>query len=135
MKATVTYPDVEIEVKDLLRYLIASHEPTVTVSVGVPSTWKPSSPPHIEVALDTTDTSEHPVASRSLVRIVARSNSTSRSKELANLAHGLLCGYDGDDLISGIRPALGLIPARDPDTRAELASVTVRVTTRSIPIS
>lgn len=134
MKLARTYPDAERLTKDLLDDLIAGHEPDVTVGIGVPSDWTTDSPEHLQVALDGTPALEHPVIAHSTVRIVAWSASTTRSKELANLALGLLCAHAGGDGISAILPLTGIFPARDPDNRGELASVTVRVTVRSTPI-
>lgn len=127
MKVAATYEDVERLTRDLLDSLVA-----VPVGVGVPSDWSGSD--YFQVACDGTPVLEHPVVSHATVRIVAWSTSTTRAKELANLALGLLSAHEGGAGIAAIRPLTGLFPARDPENRGELASVTLRVSVRSSPI-
>lgn len=134
MKVRATYPDVERAVVDLLTELVGTIEPDVTVGVGVPADWNVEHDPHLQVSCDGTPTLDHPIAAHSTVRIVAWAETTSRAKELANLAHGLIVAHDGAPPIAGVRTLTGLFPARDPETRAELASFTVRVSVRSTPI-
>lgn len=134
MKPAVTYPDPERATVDLLAALVAPHAPEATVGVGVPPNWAPSSPPHFEVAWDGTPTSMHPVAEVATVRIVVRARTTTDAKRLAQLARGLLLAHDGHGPIRQIRPGIGVLPARDPATQAELASFTVLATVRSTSI-
>lgn len=131
MKPTVTYPDVERAVRDALATAIAPYEPTVTVGVGVPSDWTIMSAPHLQVALDGTPGMAHPVYAYSTVRVVAWAASPTEAKALAWLAHGLLLAQR----VLAIAPLTGLLPARDTETRAELASFTVRVSTRSVSVT
>lgn len=134
MKPLVTYPDPEIALRALLDELIAPHEPTATVTVGVPTDWTPASPPHLEVAWDGTPNMTHPVVAHATIRVVVRAKLTTDAKRIAALAQGLLLAHDGSDGISVIRPLTGILPARDPLTEAELASFTVRASVRSTPI-
>lgn len=134
MKPTVTYPDAERAMVDLLDELIAAHEPAATVSVGVPEGWQPTSPPHLQVAFDGSPDGDHPFADRPTIRIVARASTTTEAKRLAHLARGLLLAHRGGGGFARIRPGIGVLPARDVDTHAELASFTVLTTVRSIPI-
>lgn len=134
MKLAVTYPDVERETRDLLAELIATEEPDITVGIGLPADWTAASPDHLQVSCDGTPLLDHPIVAHSTVRITAWSASTTRAKELANFALGLLCAHAGSDEIAAILARTGVLPARDPDNRGELASVTVRVSVRSIPI-
>lgn len=133
-KPVRTFPDAEIATKDLLKALIAPHEPTVTVGIAVPDNWTTESPDHLQVSLEGPTDVERAITSSSTVRITAWSASTSRAKELVSLAFGLLCAHAGGDGIAVIVPLTGPLPARDPDNRGELAYVTVRVTVRSIPV-
>lgn len=135
MKVQAVFPDVERLVKDLLATLIADHEPDVTVGVGVPTGWTSESPAHLEVAWDGTPDQTPPIVAHPTVRIIARSASTTEAKRLAALAQGLLLAHGGGQGITGIRPLAGVLPARDPSTQAELASISVRVTVRSEPIT
>lgn len=129
MRPAVTYPDAERLVVDYLNSLL-----TETVAVGVPSNWGPSSPSHLQVQLDGTPRMEHPVIAHATIRLVARAQSTSAAKALAAKAQGLLCAHPGGGGIASTGPYTGVFPARDPDTNAELASTTCRVSVRSVPI-
>ena len=134
MKPEATYPDPERATLELLETLIGPHEPDVTVSTGVPTSWTASSDPHLQVVWDGTPTLQHPSLAHCTVRIVARATSTTEAKRLAWLAHGLLCAHRGTGTVRVVLPLIGVVPARDPDTQAELAAFTVRVTVRSEPI-
>lgn len=129
MKLAVTYPDVERLTVDYLTPLLDA-----SVGVGVPGSWTPSSGDHVQVALDGTFLPDHPVGARCTVRLVAWSSTTTKAKALVQLAQGWLLAHPGGDEIAGTRPLTGLIPGRDARTGAEIASVTVRVTVRSVPI-
>lgn len=131
MKPLVTYPDVEREVVDLLTDLLDGED--VTVGVGVPDGWTPATGDHVQVACDGTPEIRHPVRAWPTVRITAWSSTTTEAKRLANLSLGLLCAHEGGAAIGSIKPLTGMLPARDPETRAELASVTVRVTVSTTP--
>lgn len=126
-------PDVQQRIVDLLTAELDDIGQDATVSVGVPTDWAPSSSEHIEVAWDGTPELTWPVAIFPTVRLVARAHSTSAAKRLASLAQGLLAAYGGGDDITSIRPLTGVLPARDPETEAEIASVTMRVAVRSEP--
>ncbi len=125
MRLAVVYPDAERLTRDLLEALVV----TIPVGIGVPPEWEGED--YLQVSLDGTPVVEHPIVARATVRIVGWASTTTRAKELANLALGLLCAHDGGDGISDITPLTGVLPARDPDNRGEIASVTVRVSTRS----
>lgn len=128
------FPDAEVLTKDLLKDLIEPHESEVTVGVGVPANWTKASPDHLQVSLDGTPIVVRSIVAHSTVRVTAWAKSTTRAKQLANLALGLLSAHGGGSGIAVVLPLTGCFPARDTDTGAELASVTVRVTVRSISI-
>lgn len=127
MKATVL-ADPERTVVDILTTLLTGED--CTVGVGVPETWAPTSTPHVQVACDGT-AARTQVSARHSMRIVARAGSTSEAKRLALLAEGLLLGWH--DGVS-FRSSIGLLPARDAQTRAEMASVTLAMTVLAQPI-
>jgi hypothetical protein len=129
----VTFPDAQRAVVDLLTELLDDAGETVTVAVGVPNGWKPGTTSHLEVASDGTPDQTWPVVAYPTIRIVARASTTTEAKRLAALAEGLLVAYGGGDTISTIRPLTGVLPARDDQTNAEIASVTLRVAVRSEP--
>jgi hypothetical protein len=128
------FPDPERAVVTLLTGLMADQDETATVGVGVPGGWRPDSTPHLEVAWDGTPIIEHRSLAHATIRIVARAGTTTEAKRLALLAQGLLAAHDGSGAISVIRPLTGPLPARDPDTRAELATITLRASTRAVLI-
>lgn len=132
MKPLVVPQDAEVLTKDLLIDLLAGE--TCTVSIGVPSGWTAASENHLQVALDGDPIPVWPICTRPTIRLVARAASTSEAKALCGLAFGLLCAHNGGDGIVSVRPLTGVQPARDPETNAELASATVRVTVRTEPI-
>lgn len=131
-KLAVTYPDPERVVRDYLDSVIAD----ATVGVGVPAGWTKTSPqPHVQVSTDGMFlTRTHPVYGEATIRLVAWSSSPTTAKELVQRAQGLLLAHPGTGSIARTRPLVGVLPSRDEQTNAEIASVTVRVTLRSIPI-
>jgi hypothetical protein len=134
MRTPAAFPDPERAVVDLLTELMDLYDETVTVGVGVPGGWRPDHSPHLEVAWDGTPIIEQRTMAHATVRVVARAGSTTEAKRLALLAQGLLAAHDGTGPISVVRPLTGPLPARDPDTRAEIASFTVRASTRAVLI-
>jgi len=139
VKIVATYPDVERVIVDLLADLTADMDPVPTVGVGLPPEWGVGSAPRLQVALDGSGGLPHPIAERSTVRVTAwiapqppqQRASTTQAKALAQHARGLLLASTDMQ----VRPGAGMFPAQDPTTRAELASFTVLVSTRSILIS
>lgn len=130
-RPVVMYEDVERLVIDVLEDLLDDHETSFTVGVGVPTGWTAAAPPHFQVSCDGTFAVMHHVAVRSTVRITVWATSTGEAKRLANLALGLIDGYTGEP---AMRVSTGILPAQDPDTNAEIASITATVTVRSTPL-
>lgn len=131
MPIALRVPDIERAVRSLLATLTPS--PT-TVGIGVPPAWKDGSPGHLQVGWDGTSVPAHRIVATGLIRVTAWAHSTSDAKSLALDADARLCAHDGTGAISAIRPGSGLLPARDPDSGAELASFTCRVTVRTQPL-
>lgn len=129
MKPVAVYPDIERLVVDHLKLWLA---PDATVGVGVPPGWTLTSTPHVSVALDG-QLIDHPVVAHCTIRCTARAASTTEAKRLATLAQAHLLAVP--DFACGAASLTGVLPARDPDTHAELASVTVRVSVRSQVLS
>ena len=137
MKLELEFPDVEIPVQTYLRERMSDLGENVTVGVNVPASWSqlnPNQRPHIQVANDGTPIVLHNLAAFVTVRLTAWAVTSAEAKRLAARAQGLLCGHPGGEVIRGARPLTGVLPARDPDTHAEIASTTSRVTIRSAPI-
>lgn len=129
MKPVAVYPDAERLVVDFLRPLFSG---AATVGVGVPNGWTPAAVPHVSVAQDG-QLLDHPVVAHCTIRCTARAASTTQAKRLATLAQAHLLAVP--DFACGAASLTGVLPARDPDTHAELASVTVRVSVRSQVLS
>lgn len=131
-RLAVQAPDAERLVVDYLEPLIDDAE----VGVQVPAEWESgvSDTPHLQVALDGTPRIDHPVTHHATVRLTARAKSTTEAKELAARAQGLLCAHPGGGGIASTTPLTGVLPARDPQTNAEIASTTTRVIVRSTEI-
>jgi hypothetical protein len=134
VKLAVTYPDAEILAKDYLQDRIAELDEDITVAVGVPDTWTPAHGSHVQVASDGVPREDHPIALHHTIRLVGWSDSTTEAKRIATLAMGLLAAHPGGDGIASTEVFTGPLPARDPDTHAELCAVTLRVPVRSTPI-
>lgn len=130
----VLIPDVERLVIDYLQAIRGTHFPAgATIGVGIPATWTPAAPAHIQIVSDGTPTMTWPIVASPTVRVVVRAASTTLAKSIAAMAMGLLCAGGWPPSFS-ILPLTGVLPASDPDTRAQLASFTLRVTVRSQPI-
>lgn len=125
---SVTYPDPERQAVDDLTDAFADQGETVTVGIGVPTDWTPGDTTHVQVAWDGTPRDLHPVALRPTLRITVWASGPSEAKRVALLAHGLLLARGQYHQLTGP------FPTRDPQTRADLASFTVRATVRSEPL-
>lgn len=130
MKPLVVPPDAEHVVIDYLATALLARGQDVSVGVNIPSTWAPGTKPHVQVGLDGTPVVEYPILWRASVRVTVWASTTTASKALAGLAHGLLLTHPGSTEVGSIRPLTGTLPTRDPDTGAQLASVSVQVNLR-----
>lgn len=130
------YPDAEQDVVDVLEaHTLAALAaladlPSVTVGLDVPTGWKPSDPPHLQVRADGGTADDMPIAGRVTVSLTARADTLRRAKRLVIAAQAVVVGRT--DLISAVHLA-GPITARDAQTNADLAMATVLVVARSIP--
>lgn len=134
MSAPLTYPDVERLVVDLVTgWELESLGRPVTVAVGTPSGWKKTeSASHLAVDIDG-EFLIHPVVARTTVRVTAWSSNTTEAKRLAHEAQGRLLAHVGVELVS-FQHLTGVFPAQEPGGKAELASFTVRASTRSVAL-
>jgi len=123
-------PDAERLAIDYLAAALAARSVTATVGVDIPTTWTTTSTQHVQVALDGTPSLEYPVLARATVRLTAWASTTTVAKSLVSLAQGLMCSHPGSPTIASVQPLTGVLPTRDPDSGAQLASVTVRVNLR-----
>lgn len=131
-KILATVPDVCKLVIDYLTPLLISHGEDVTVDDALPDGWTVASKPHILVALDGTPDANYPVSANASVRVTAFCKTTGRGRaeHLAILCQGLLLSHSGGGGISGIQFLSGALPAKDPDTKAAMSFIAVRVKLR-----
>lgn len=125
-------PDVELLVVDVLTDQFAGVA-DVDVGINLDADWTPTSKPFLLVAWDGSSNFLSIVAAFCPIRVIAFAASTAEAKRLAAIAQGLLCSYTGNE-ISGFKATGGPLPAQDPDTRVDIATVALRATVRTIPI-
>lgn len=118
---------------DFLTAALADRTEDVTVGVNVPSTWKKGTKAHVQVGLDGTPTVTPPVW-RATLRVTCWHESTTEAKRLARLCEALLLTHPGSPGWAGCLPGTGVLPAKDPDTGAQLASITVLAKLRGRPL-
>lgn len=131
MTDALRFPDVERAAKTLLDDLTP---PPSTVGIGVPESWTEASPIHLQIGWDGTLVNQSRLIATATIRVVAWAAEPTQAKTAALDAHARLCAHRGGGGINLIRPGVGPIPARDPDTGAELAWFTVLATVRSTPL-
>ena len=130
MKPLAVPPDAERVVIDYLATALAARGQDVTVGTNVPTAWASGTKPHVQVGHDGTPIVEYPIQWRASVRVTCWASTTTAAKALAALAHGLLLIHPGSPEVGSVRPLTGVLPTRDPDTGAQLASVSVQVNLR-----
>ena len=123
-------PDAERVIVDFLTAALAARSQDVTVGVDLPTTWTTGTKPHVQVALDGTPSVQYPILASASVRATCWHASPTTAKALAALCQALLCAHPGSVQVASVQPLTGVLPARDPDTGAQLASVSVRVNLR-----
>lgn len=120
-------PRAETVVVDILTAALAARAQDVTVGVIIPASWTVGTKPHVQVALDGTPSVTYPILWRASVRITAWATATTVAQDLVGLCEALLLSYSGSVAVASVQSLTGVLPARDPDTGAQLASVSVRV--------
>lgn len=130
MKPLVRPPRAETVVVDYLATALAARGQDVTVGVTIPTTWAPGTKPHVQVGHDGTPIVEYPILWRASVRITTWATATTVTQDLAGLCEALMLSHPGSTEVGSVRPLTGTLPTRDPDTGAQLASVSVQVNLR-----
>lgn len=126
----VTFADAERSCVDYLTTALAAQDETVTVGTELPSDWTIADTRHVGVEVDGTPSLTYPIVARATVRVTAWTSGRTESKRLAGLCMALLLSHPGDDDLWSTSPLTGVLPARDPDNGAPIASVTVRANAR-----
>lgn len=129
------FPIVQEMAVDLLAEVLAAREPNVRVGNALPPTFDSKST-FVLVDGDGAAREVWPVFTRQTIRLTAWvghevPGTVSRSQNLVLLCQGLMLMYDGTGDLNHIKPGSGLITAKDPRTKANLASVTVLAGARS----
>lgn len=124
-KPVAVPPDAERVTIDYLTSTLASRGQDVTVGVNLPTAWVKGTKPHVQVALDGTPEIQYPILWLASMRVTVWHESTTTAKALAALCQGLLLAHPGDSMTAGCLPGTGVLPAQDPDTKAQLASISV----------
>lgn len=130
MRPLAVVADAERVVIDYLTPLLVSNGEDVTVGVSVPVAWIKGTKAHVQVALDGTSDVQYPLRETAALRVTTWHESTTTAKNLARLCMGLLLSHPGGGGVFNIRPATGVLPTRDPDTGAQLATIGVQVNLR-----
>lgn len=128
MKSLTVPADAERVVIDYLAAALLAHGQDVTCGVTIPTTlWTSTTKPHVQVAWDGTPESFYPISDRATVRVTAWAFTTTAAKALAGLCEGLMLSHPGSTQVGSVRPGTGILPAQDPTTKAQLASISVLV--------
>lgn len=127
-RPTVTYPRAQNVVVDFLL------DEGVSAAARLPRSWTKASSPIVVVGVDGTwSQALSPVALVPTVRLVAWSDSPTRSHDLVMGAAGLMEAHDGE--LFTARLTSTPIDAVDPEhADAELCAVTLRCRIRSVPL-
>ena len=129
-KPLAVTPSAERAVIDYLTLLLAAHGEDVTCGVNVPSTWAPGTKSHVQVGLDGTPVVRYPIYADAAIRVTVWNASTTVAQAIAALCEGLLLSHPGGPVVSGIQSGTGVLPTKDPDTGAQLATIGVEVRLR-----
>lgn len=145
MKPLTVAPDAEHVVIDFLTAALAARladtygnvytdiygsAANVTVGVNIPLTWTTATKPHVQVMLIGTPEVQYPILARASVGVTCWAASTTTAKALASLCLGLMCSHAGGAGVTSIQALTGVQPARDPDSGAQMASISVQVNLR-----
>ncbi|MDV6267075.1 hypothetical protein [Rhodococcus globerulus] len=118
--------------KEIIPTLAALSDFEVTAGLNLPSNWTPKSPPRIGVFDDGGPTS-WPVAVKPRLRITVWSDGQAKSRTIAGLCMGLALAHHVPG-ISHVKDPSSILDARDSKNAGLMASFTVQVTARTLPL-
>lgn len=130
MKLLAVPPDAERVVVDILTAALTARGQDVTCGTVVPTTWAAGTKPHVLVGWDGTPEVVYPILWKASIRVTVFATSPTQAKALAGLCEALLLSHGGGNGVAAILSLTGVLPTRDPDTNAQLASISVRVSLR-----
>jgi hypothetical protein len=120
--------DVKRVVKEWLKTDLATRFPELSVVIELPSNWTLGSGPVLVIADDGDTLGMYPVATSPTIRVTSWTSGTERKYVNAALTRLLTQTIPG---IAAILPGTGFLDARDPKTRGDLSSFTVRARART----
>lgn len=137
MKTLTGFGDVQAAGAQVLREALAGrpelHAAGVRVGTQVPGDRSPESPhlPYVLVRLDSNVPHPSMANARCTLRGTVWHAGPDQAWDLAVLCHGLWLVHSGD-VIRGMRPGTGPLPARDPETGIDLCTFTVLANVRPV---
>lgn len=137
MKRLTGFGDVQAAGAAVLREALAGrpepHAAGVTVGTQVPGDRTPEAPhlPYVLVRLDSNLPHPSMANARCTLRGTVWHADADQAWDLAVLCHGLWLVHSGD-VIRGVRPGTGPLPARDPATGIDLSTFTVLANVRPV---
>lgn len=130
-----TLPDPVDEAVELVQHLLALTDHGATAGDELPSTWKPSSPPFVALAIDLVDgEGTWPIYADCTLRVTVYAGGRRRARRIALDLQGLLVAEGSRPPFSRHRPLTGPLTTRDPALLADVASITARSTLRTVPL-
>ena len=127
MKLIAITVDAEVAGVDYLEAGLVLQGEDVTVGAHEPTDWSTATKPHVQIALDGTPNATYPATAAATVRITVWATSTGEAKRLARLSQAVIVAHPGGAGVQSVQHLTGVLPTRDPDTHAELATCTVRM--------
>lgn len=120
--------DVAKVVKEWLKADLATRFPTLAVRLELPSDWSLGSNPVLVIADDGDPLVIWPVGTSPAIRVTSWTSGRDRTYIHAALTRVLTTHIPG---IAKLLPGTGILEARDPKTKGDLASFTVRARART----
>lgn len=127
----VEFPDVELVVADWLNDVL-----DFDVGVPVPARYQPAlHGTFLRIRGDGAPTQVRGLTSSESVALVAYAVDSPTAKAAALRAQAYACAGPWPSEIANVDTLTGVLATRDQATNAELASVTIRVVTRAVPVT
>lgn len=140
MKPLVVFGDVQSSGAEVLRAALAGrpepHAAGVTVGTRVPGDRSPETPqlPYVLVRKDTDMPHQSMANSRCTLRVTVWHADADQAHDLAMLCQALLLVHSGQ-VIRGVRPGTGPLPAVDDVSGVDLSTFTVLANVKPQPLS
>ena len=130
-----TLPDPEIEAVELIEELLDLTEHAAEAGDELPADWTPTSPTFVLVACDlVASEGTCPVYADCTIRCTVYARGRRRAKRIALDLQALLIDRGSVAPFARHRPLTGPLLTRDPSLNANVASITVRSTLRTVPL-